>query len=244
MAVYAPDHGGHRVLLHLLLDLGNLEEDAVLCRVGEDCAPPFMSPAAYQHLLKRYANGDAVTAPGVFVAVLSAVLDRPALNTHTRPADAPAVLLLSGCFGVANQVTEPDDQFGHRIEGDTGDGRRTIVIGPADESRSYNIFPATYQSVKVRIATLTDQNAATGVAVELLIKGAFPDACTALHRVNQERSGHIVNVNLEMRRPQGAVCATVLRPYRFYLTLDGTFAEGSYSVLLNDRAHAFEVRRE
>lgn len=80
VAIYAPDQSKHRVFLHVLLDLGDLEEDTVLCRVGEDCAPPFLSAAAYQHLLERYSTGDAVTEPGVFLAVLAAVLDRPDLN--------------------------------------------------------------------------------------------------------------------------------------------------------------------
>ena len=153
------------------------------------------------------------------------------------------VLLFPGCFGMANQVLEPDDQFGHRFAGQADDGRRTIVIAPADESRTYNIFPATYETVNVRIAPITDQNASTGVPVELLIKGAFPDACTTLHDVIQERAGNIINITLEMRRPRGAICATVLRPYRFYLALEGFFMEGSYSVLLNDRSHPFAVRR-
>lgn len=144
---------------------------------------------------------------------------------------------------MANQTTEPEDEFGHRFEGDSGDGRSTIVITPEDEARTYRYFPATYESVKARVAPVTALNESEGVPVELLIKGAFPDACTVLHDVVQERTGHIITIELTMRRPQGAVCATVMRPYRFYLALDGLYSLGSYTIKMNDRAHPFMVLR-
>ena len=44
-----------------------------------------------------------------------------------------------------------------------------------------------------------------------------------------------------MRQPKERVCAAVVRPFRFYLVLDGTFEAGSYTLRLNDAAYPFQV---
>ena len=63
--------------VHLLMDLGNSDLDGGLCIYGTDCAPPFMTEAAHQHLRGLYAAGDTVTAVGLFKAVLAAVVEKP-----------------------------------------------------------------------------------------------------------------------------------------------------------------------
>ena len=80
------------------------------------------------------------------------------------------------------------------------------------------------------------------VGVEVLVKGAFPDACMELHAIEQERTGNIVNATLDMRKPQGAICASVRRPYRFYVMLEGRYNLGNYTLKLNDQAISFQVR--
>ncbi len=151
---------------------------------------------------------------------------------------------LSGC--VSNQLppVTADTEFGNRIEGTTPDGRETVTLSPADENTNYLYFPATYDSLNIRQA-LSDEaptSPDTPVQVELLVKGAFPDACFVLHEVKQERAANLIRVQLQMRKPQGSLCASVLRPYRFYLTLDSTYAPGNYTLRLNDRVHTFVVR--
>lgn len=66
------------VYLHVLMDLGDADQDEALCIVGIDCAPPFMSFSAQRYLLDWYPLGQPVTAPLMFRAVLAAVLARPA----------------------------------------------------------------------------------------------------------------------------------------------------------------------
>lgn len=66
--------------VHVLLDLGNLDVDGALCRYGGDCRPPFMTPAAYAQLDGLYADGEGVTAVGVFKAVLAAVIEQPVFD--------------------------------------------------------------------------------------------------------------------------------------------------------------------
>ena len=78
--------------------------------------------------------------------------------------------------------------------------------------------------------------------VEVLIKGALPDACAALDEAEQARVVNLIDVTLTMRRPRGALCAQVVRPFRFYLPLDGTFPPGSYTLKVNGAAYPFRIR--
>ncbi len=151
-------------------------------------------------------------------------------------------ILIAGCLGSSEKVLEPEQQFGQRADNASADGRTTTVIQPQSDDLEYRYFPAIFSTITVRVAPRTPENESDGVPVELLIKGAFPDSCTELNDVSQTRAGSIVNITLEMRRPKGRVCASVLRPYRFYLGLDGTFGTGAYVVKLNGRSRPFEVR--
>lgn len=154
-------------------------------------------------------------------------------------------VLMVGCVSSRSaEDVSPDEQFGHRVDGEDGEGRATIMINPPDSSKSYFYYPATFEDVIIRAAPfdLTAPIDGQEVAVEALVKGAFPDACTELHEVGQERTGTIITTTLEMRRPQGSICASVQRPYRFYVALEGRYEVGNYTFKLNDRAFPFEVR--
>ena len=153
-------------------------------------------------------------------------------------------LCLAGCVGSrAAEDVPPDQRFGHRPEGAEADGRRIVAITPPDGATDYFYYPATFDSVHVRPAPLDASKPADAqtVEVEVLIKGAFPDACMELHAMEQERTGNIINASLEMRRPQGAICASVQRPYRFYVMLGGRYNVGNYTLKLNDEVVPFEV---
>ena len=152
-----------------------------------------------------------------------------------------ALLLgLAGCSTLRPMDAPPDERFGSRIDGTDAEGRETMIIAPPDGERSWSTYPAVFETVTVRPEPVS----ASGdpVAVEILVKGAFPDACTELNEVSQVRTANLVDVRLSMRREQGAVCAAVLRPYRFYLLLDGRYGPGAYSLKVNDRSFPFEIR--
>ncbi|NQV73697.1 hypothetical protein HQ496_11290, partial [bacterium] len=111
---------------------------------------------------------------------------------HKKLSSATFLILLgsmaiSGCIALSPAKTE--DEFGHRIDGVTEDGRRTILISPPDGVTEYRFFDATYETVTIRPAKITDQLVA--VPVEVLIKGSFPDSCSELHEVVQQRAGNI-----------------------------------------------------
>ncbi len=153
---------------------------------------------------------------------------------------APFVVV-AGCAALPQEGVAPEKQFGHRVPGTTEDGRVTITINPPDNTMEYRFFDAVYEEVVFRPAPVSAENVVEGVSVEVLVKGAFPDSCSELHDVSQERSGHLIAATLVMRRLSGSVCATVLRPYRFYMMLEGDFTPGSYTVTLNGRTHNFVV---
>jgi len=151
------------------------------------------------------------------------------------------MMLVSGCAALRPEIT-PEDVYGHRATDEGADGRTTIAVTPAQDDVEYRLFDATFETVTIRPAGVTAENEQEGVPVEVLVKGAFPDACSELHEVIQQRAGNLVLVTLTMRRPQGSVCASVLRPYRYYMDLEGLFVPGPYSLRLNESVHPFEVR--
>lgn len=147
---------------------------------------------------------------------------------------------LAACSGMRQEVPA-EERFGVRPDS-LDDGSERLDIAAPDSAQDYFYALAILESVSVRHAPFPEADSAQGVPVEVLVKGALPDACTELHRVSQERTARLISVELTMRRPRGAVCATVVRPYRFYLLLDGTYAPGAYSLSVNGTAKPFEIR--
>lgn len=146
--------------------------------------------------------------------------------------------LSAGCGTTTEAVVPPDEEFGHRFDGTAPDGRTTYAIVPPDSGITYMYYPAVYDTVHVRHIPV----AADLSQIEVLVKGSFPDSCTELHSVDQSRVEHIVTIDLQMRKPRGTVCASVMRPYRFYVLLDGQYDTGNYTLKLNGRVHNFVIR--
>lgn len=152
-------------------------------------------------------------------------------------------LLLAAC-AAGNRTpiaAVPDAQFGHRYEGTAPDGRTTMPLATADARRQWLYFPAPLDSVQARYAPFSETQ--NEVPVEVLFKGAFPDRCMEFARAEQHRTGNIITIDLVARRAQGALCAAAIRPFRFYLPLEGTYAPGQYTLRVNGLAHPFEIRR-
>lgn len=138
----------------------------------------------------------------------------------------------------------PDERYGHRYETEGPGERRVIELAPADSSRAFFYYPAVVDSLHIRPAPLNPNLPpdAQQVPVDVLVKGSFPDGCYQLDRLEQERIGHFVNVTLLMRRPQGATCLMVVRPYRYYFLLEGLFEIGNYRLDLNGTAYPFSIQ--
>lgn len=163
------------------------------------------------------------------------------MNRHALPLLALATALaVAGCAR-SREAARADDQYGHRYEGVAPDGRETVLLTPADTAEAYIVTPAVLDSVAVRPAQRVAPPG-EAVPVEVLVKGALPDACSALDEATQTRAMNLVDVTLTMRRPRGAVCAQVVRPFRFYLPLDSTFPPGAYTLKVNGTAYPFRIR--
>ena len=146
---------------------------------------------------------------------------------------------LAACGGA--RPRPPDGEYGHRYDGVAPDGRETVLLAPADTAAGFITLPAILDSVAVRPAVAAAPPG-TAVPVEVLVKGTLPDACTVLDAATQERAGHLISVTLTMQQPHGALCAQVVRPFRFYLPLEGTYAPGHYTLRVNGAAYPFRIR--
>ena len=146
-------------------------------------------------------------------------------------------LALAACGG-SEEVAVDTDRFGYRVGGEAG-GRVTVAPAPPDSTTRTLTFPVVVDSVGVRVAGRPARG--DGVAVEAVVQGSFPDACSVLSGVEQGRSGHYVTVTATMRQPLETVCAAVVRPFRFYVVLDGAYPAGSYTLTVNDAAYPFQV---
>lgn len=155
----------------------------------------------------------------------------------------PLLLVFSGCAGIRSAELPPDERYGHRYTEETSSIRRTISITEADSSRDFFLYPIVTDSVHVRPAPFREgiaQELQT-VPVEVLVKGSFPDACSELHELNQVRFGHLIEVEILMRRPRGISCSAMIRPYRYYFMLEGEYRPGAYTLKINDEVYPFVI---
>ncbi len=155
---------------------------------------------------------------------------------RVHPAFLFAALLLGGC-GLLGGSKDPDAQFGHRRSEETPEDPEILSVAPRDTTRAFFYTDAPVVEVVPRVGT--GENGL--YPVEVFVRGAFPDACYELHAVTQRRSAQLVDVKLTARRPQGAFCATVVRPFRFYLLLDEKLPAGPYLFTVNGKEVPFEI---
>lgn len=158
---------------------------------------------------------------------------RPPAARPLAVALGAIVLLGAGCR--AARPPAPEAAFGQREAG--GEAETLLIEEP--EQEAFFTYPAPVTGVTFRAGPAEADGRRP---VELLIKGALPDACSALHDIRQRQAERLLDVTLEMRRPKGAVCAQVVRPYRFYYILEEPLEPGNYTLGLNGGVWPFTVR--
>ena len=155
-----------------------------------------------------------------------------------------ALLPLAACTGGGESTAPSGDQtFGHRYGGIAPDGRETVLLTPADSVVRVLIYPAILDSIAVRPERRTT-SASDPISVEVLLKGTLPDACSRLEDARQVRRGHLIDIELTLRQPRGRACPQVVRPFRFYLPLEGAFGPGSYTLKVNGAVVPFQIREQ
>jgi hypothetical protein len=80
------------------------------------------------------------------------------------------------------------------------------------------------------------------VAVDVTIFGQLPDACTLIHRAQQEQLSTGVTVTLTTRRESGASCPPEPRAFQHTLSLDvHGLPPGLYFVSVNGVSSTFQI---
>jgi hypothetical protein len=156
----------------------------------------------------------------------------------TRPAPILFLVaaLVAGCR-TTERTVDPDTVFGHRFEREDPEGRRVMETTPPPDEE-YFTYAAPITDLRIRTGPITPD---ASRPVELIIEGALPDACTNLHAISEERRGHLIDVRFQIRRPKGALCAQVIRPFRFYHAFAEPLPVGPYTLRVNGQVHPFEV---
>lgn len=147
-------------------------------------------------------------------------------------------ITLVGCMQTSSQRTGSSGSAADSFD-DEDESRETVLIEPKEGvETAYDVRPAHIDTALIRAQDYD----VTGAIVEVLVKGTFPDGCSELNELDQSPSRNGQDVTLTMRRPTEAICTQVVRPYRFFFTLDRRFTPGEYTLSINGRALGFSVR--
>ncbi len=80
------------------------------------------------------------------------------------------------------------------------------------------------------------------VQIHLVAHGYFPDGCTTLHEVRQQRDGNTFTVTMTTQRPDGAMCTAVIVPFEETIPLDVRgLPAGTYMVMTNGITDTFTL---
>ena len=80
------------------------------------------------------------------------------------------------------------------------------------------------------------------VQVSVMAKGLFPDGCTKIDQIMQEREGTTFLVTITTARPTGAMCTQAVVPFEETFRLDvENLPAGVYTVDVNDVTDTFEL---
>lgn len=80
------------------------------------------------------------------------------------------------------------------------------------------------------------------VAVDVMVTGRLPDACTLIHRAQQERRSTGITVTLTTRRESGARCPPEPRYFQHAVALDiHGLPPGLYFVSVNGVSSTFQI---
>jgi hypothetical protein len=73
----------------------------------------------------------------------------------------------------------------------------------------------------------------------LVVRGNFPDSCTQIYQVSQQRTGHTIIITLTTARPIDAVCTQALTPHTERIRIGQIEEAGTYTLIANDFTGTF-----
>lgn len=149
--------------------------------------------------------------------------------------------LLGGCALLGGGPPPPDQRYGHRYDAAGPDGYPVRTLASEAPSQAYFYYAAPVHEVAVRDAEAETRTDTSTVRAEVLVKGGMPEPCMELSDVSQRRAGHLIEMELQLRKLRGATCEMGEQLYRVYLPLEGRFREGAYTLLLNGDEYPFTI---
>ncbi|GAB4435884.1 MAG: hypothetical protein OHK0015_27150 [Chloroflexi bacterium OHK40] len=91
----------------------------------------------------------------------------------------------------------------------------------------------------------------TGVEVEVLesqpvqvvafVSGGLGDGCTSLGPISQARSGSTIELTVNATHSGAEACTMIYQTFEERIPLEGEFAPGQYTLIVNGSAHSFTV---
>jgi len=80
------------------------------------------------------------------------------------------------------------------------------------------------------------------VQVHLVARGYFPDGCTTLHKITQQRNGNTFTVTITTQRPEDAMCNMIIVPFEETIPLEVRgLPAGTYTVITNGVSNTFTL---
>ncbi len=73
----------------------------------------------------------------------------------------------------------------------------------------------------------------------LVVEGNFPDSCTQIYQVSQQRTGHTIIITLTTARPIDAVCTQALTPHTERVRIGQIEEAGTYTLIANNFTGTF-----
>lgn len=152
------------------------------------------------------------------------------------------LLLLAGCVPVRPGSLPPERIYGRSVPTADGAFEQVARLEPfPPDIEVWTSSPVLLQTfVRVNHAETADSLGSR--AVDVFVRGAFPDGCTRLTDLQVERALRFIDVTLRQARPRLEACPGVNVPFQFSFPLSEALAPGAYVLTLNGRAHPFEVR--
>lgn len=155
------------------------------------------------------------------------------------------MVVLAGCAGMRGPEDAPPDlRYGHRFDDVGPEGRITLYIEDPENGAEFFTYPVAVDSVTVRYGQFVHgiDPEIQRVAADVVLMSAFAEDCYTLHSLRQRRIGHIIEIELLMRKPRDVACNRVRIPFRHYFVLEGSYRPGHYTMKINDRVAPFQIR--
>lgn len=122
-----------------------------------------------------------------------------------------------------------------------------VFLGVGDRRGNSPENEAKAQVFVYRDADVEEVEVRTGAPqqadVSVVARGVFPDSCTNIDSVMQDRAGAAFFVTLLAARPEGVLCAQVIVPFERAIVLEDTrsASSGDYTVDVNGISKAFRI---